>query len=83
VYIERHVPRIVCINNEKDFWPNDLFDNSGKVLTWRENDFNAIRKKSWHIHVKRPLFNRRVEKITEEYFCGESSVQQAYLDSKA
>lgn len=61
------LPRFICVNNQRMFWPRFLFNDEGKRDEDGSTDFNAILKRIKVIKVLKPLFDKSIEDCQAEY----------------
>lgn len=60
ILLKKNLPRFICINNEAQFWPKELFDYDNKTVKEQSiNDLEAISRRTHFMKVDKPLFNRK------------------------
>jgi hypothetical protein len=72
--LQPHIPRIVCVLKESDFWPYRFFDRNGKIRPEQETNFKTICSRCYFIQVKEPLYETTAEQMELMNNCGESAV---------
>jgi hypothetical protein len=73
VLLKAGLPRFICVTLEDNFWPTTLFSDRGLVKQSSEDDYNSIRRRVAVVEVFKPLFDKTVNAIEQDYKLSNSS----------
>jgi hypothetical protein len=81
--LQPHIPRIVCVLRETDFWPYRFFERNGKIRPEQESNFKTICSMCYFIKLSEPLYETTKEHMEEATNCGDSLVYKEWKLSLA
>ena len=67
--MEKFLPRFVCVQNESDFWPKELFDEAGLLREGdNTNHHKGIRRRIIMKNLTKPLYNTTDAAIDKDVY---------------